>query len=99
MKECPKCRLVKPLLDFSDPKLESGFGRICSGCKARKVKVLPPSRLARVLPPKEIKAPPVYGKDKCPRCSSSMVLRTRSRDAHKFYGCSRFPKCKGTRDF
>ena len=36
---------------------------------------------------------------KCPRCGSSMVLRTarRGRNAGgQFYGCSRYPKCKET---
>ncbi|HVY73008.1 MAG TPA: topoisomerase DNA-binding C4 zinc finger domain-containing protein [Candidatus Paceibacterota bacterium] len=32
----------------------------------------------------------------CPRCFSSMILRDGSRG--KFYGCSRFPRCRGTRD-
>ncbi len=34
---------------------------------------------------------------KCPKCGSEMVLRT-SRYG-KFYGCSRYPSCKGTRDY
>lgn len=34
---------------------------------------------------------------KCPSCGSSMVLRTGPYG--KFYGCSRFPSCKGTRQF
>lgn len=33
----------------------------------------------------------------CPRCDSSMVLRNGSRG--QFYGCSRFPRCRGTRAF
>lgn len=31
----------------------------------------------------------------CPRCTSKMVLRNGKNG--KFYGCSQFPKCKGTR--
>jgi hypothetical protein len=34
----------------------------------------------------------------CPKCGSPMVLRTVKKGEHKgkqFYGCSRFPKCRG----
>ena len=34
----------------------------------------------------------------CPRCSSKMVMRTNSYNGSKFYGCSRYPKCRGTRN-
>lgn len=36
----------------------------------------------------------------CPRCGSPMVLRTAKRGANtgsSFYGCTRYPSCKGTR--
>ncbi|AEB09761.1 topoisomerase DNA-binding C4 zinc finger domain-containing protein [Desulfobacca acetoxidans] len=39
---------------------------------------------------------------KCPKCNSPMVLRTARRGIHagnKFYGCSRYPSCKGTMPF
>jgi len=44
---------------------------------------------------------PVHGKSglPCPRCGSSMVLRTAARGAnagHQFWGCSTYPKCHGT---
>ena len=32
----------------------------------------------------------------CPNCSSHMVLREGSKG--KFYGCSKFPNCRGTRN-
>lgn len=32
----------------------------------------------------------------CPRCNSAMVLRNGRRG--QFYGCSQFPRCRGTRD-
>jgi hypothetical protein len=38
----------------------------------------------------------------CPNCGSPLTLRTagRGRSAgEKFYGCSRFPECRGTRPF
>jgi len=33
----------------------------------------------------------------CPRCSSPMVLRNARAGGGQFYGCSRFPKCRGVR--
>ena len=41
------------------------------------------------------------GAPECPICKSSMVVRTANRGAKagtKFWGCSRFPTCRGTRD-
>ncbi|NDA89741.1 MAG: hypothetical protein EBY20_02360 [Alphaproteobacteria bacterium] len=35
----------------------------------------------------------------CPICNSYMLIRRRRRDNHKFYGCSRYPKCYGTRKY
>lgn len=34
----------------------------------------------------------------CPKCGAEMRERTRRSDGAKFYGCSTFPRCKGTRD-
>lgn len=34
---------------------------------------------------------------KCPQCGSAMVLRSGVHG--KFYGCLRFPKCRGTRNY
>lgn len=33
----------------------------------------------------------------CPQCNSIMILRNGSRG--QFYGCSRFPRCRGTREY
>jgi len=33
----------------------------------------------------------------CPKCGSSMVRRE-SKQGRKFWGCSRFPKCRGTKN-
>ena len=33
----------------------------------------------------------------CPRCSSNMVLRNGRRG--KFYGCSQYPRCYGSKDY
>lgn len=34
----------------------------------------------------------------CPRCGSAMIRRTRRADRADFWGCSRFPACRGTRE-
>ena len=39
---------------------------------------------------------------KCPNCNSSMVLRTATKGnnpGRQFYGCSKWPNCKGTRGY
>lgn len=35
--------------------------------------------------------------DRCPKCGARLVLRTNKRTQENFYGCSQFPKCRGTR--
>ena len=38
---------------------------------------------------------PVY----CPKCNSPMTIRYRRNDPDsRFYGCTKYPKCKGTRE-
>lgn len=34
----------------------------------------------------------------CPKCSGPMIERIRKADQKPFWGCRRFPDCKGTRD-
>lgn len=34
----------------------------------------------------------------CPRCNSQMRLRINRRDKSRFWGCERYPNCKGTLD-
>lgn len=38
------------------------------------------------------------GELKCPKCGSKMVLRHRKSDGHPFYGCTKYPACKGVVD-
>jgi len=35
----------------------------------------------------------------CPNCNAEMVMRKRSWDGAKFYGCPNFPGCRGTRPY
>lgn len=34
----------------------------------------------------------------CPDCGHEMALRTNRQNGNKFYGCKRYPDCRGTRD-
>ena len=34
----------------------------------------------------------------CPDCGSEMRLRTNRQDGNKFWGCTKYPNCRGTRD-
>ncbi|MEI7741858.1 MAG: AAA domain-containing protein [bacterium] len=87
-KECPKCKEVRDLKDFKDSSLNTGYGRFCSFCKGK-------NKVQRSVD--TVSTPPVLTNEKCPRCASKMILRDGRRG--KFYGCSRFPYCKGTKNF
>jgi len=84
VKECPKCKELRDIEEFRDPSLVKGIGRICITCKG----------LRKETPSKAIHLTAQSTKTKCPRCGASMVLRRGKYG--QFYGCSRFPRCKGT---
>jgi len=84
MKECPKCKQIKKLDDFKDNVLISGTGRICKDCKGIK-------NASTKMQTKE----KTSSKTICPKCGSPMIPRTGRLG--KFFGCSRYPYCKGTR--
>src|SRR3989344_3368353 len=86
MKECPKCKEVRHLAEFKDSALLTGYGRFCSFCKGIKFQAARDGQ----------KTPPILSDQACPSCGAKMVLRSGRRE--KFYGCSKFPYCKGTRD-
>lgn len=82
MKECPNCKELKSTIEFKDKDLITGYGRFCNTCKSKKHKT------------------PIYASQStssvlCPVCKSGMILRTGRYG--RFYGCSRFPYCRGTR--
>ena len=88
VKQCPKCGLYKALQYFEDGELKTKVGRICCDCK--KKKRISPVRTGN------IKVTTSEAKQ-CPKCGSKMFLR--NGRFGKFYGCSRYPMCKGTRNF
>ncbi len=88
MKECPKCKEIRDYKDFRDPDLITGYGRFCCHCKGYTLVEKPAHD--------NIKTDNAVVSDKtCPRCGSKMILR-KGRYG-KFYGCSKFPYCRGTR--
>lgn len=88
-KECPKCKEVKEKAKFKDNSLISGVGRICNDCKG-----ISRSKSHRA---KVTKEKPKLSSKTCPRCGSRMILR--SGRYGRFYGCSKFPYCRGTRAY
>jgi DNA-directed RNA polymerase subunit RPC12/RpoP len=89
VKQCPKCGLYKELLYFEDGDLKTKVSRICCDCKKKKRRS--PVHTA------DIKLATASETKQCPQCGSKMFLRNGRYG--KFYGCSRYPMCKGTRNF
>ncbi|VVB97709.1 RecBCD enzyme subunit RecD [uncultured archaeon] len=87
LKECPKCKEIRNYDDFRDISLLSGYGRFCRYCKG-----ITNTDIAKSA--KSDKIIDSSGSKICPRCSSKMILRNGRYG--KFYGCSKFPYCKGT---
>ena len=87
---------------FSKPAREWAVGK--------QVQLLDGSRLARMLDGVDVAVAPspdpsleagTAGSVSCPKCGSEMVLRTAKRGARsgqRFWGCSRFPACRGLRE-
>jgi len=88
MKECPKCKEIRNLSDFMDESLRSKHWRFCSFCKNHKVQL----QKSEGQDKKEVN---FADNINCPRCWSKMILRHWRYG--KFYGCSKFPYCKWTR--
>lgn len=87
MRECPKCKNIKSINDFKDASLITGYGRFCNDCK---------NHITYHFVATTPKPEPVLSDKNCPRCGNRMILRNGRRG--KFYGCSKFPYCKGTRN-
>ena len=49
-------------------------------------------------PAASVPPPPDDAIPVCPKCGAPMVRRTRRSDGGEFWGCSRFPSCRGIRD-
>ncbi|MFC1890745.1 topoisomerase DNA-binding C4 zinc finger domain-containing protein, partial [Thermodesulfobacteriota bacterium] len=74
--------------------LATGEGRICNDCKnKKKSQAKKKAARKRVQTRSEVEKSSL----ECPRCNSPMVLK-KGRYG-KFYGCSTYPKCRGTRKY
>jgi very-short-patch-repair endonuclease len=96
IRQCPKCKLIRDSDDFRDPTLTSGWGKICKQCKEKGTGSRAPTNSS---PGRSIKAPVAAfgaGFASCPKCGSRMVLRNGRHGP--FWGCPRFPYCRGTRN-
>ena len=92
MKECPKCHQARSSDDFIDKSLITGYGRFCKFCKGNIIY----SEL-RDSVSTSTNEESVGNINLCPKCNSRMILRNGRYG--KFYGCSRFPYCRGTRAY
>jgi len=88
LKECPKCNQLRPLSDFENKSLASGYSRFCIACRPRPTVHPRPSKVVATTATVETDL------KKCPRCGSRMVMR--SGRYGKFLGCSKYPYCKAT---
>lgn len=69
--------------------------------QARAASSVAPAFRTRTTPAADEESPsPVMQAPACPKCNSAMVRRTAKNGpnaGHEFWGCSRFPACRGTR--
>ena len=89
---CKRCSQVKPIEEFKDNRLKTGYGQICQQCKKKTNNSN--SKRKRRAKKRSVK---IQSDVHCPRCGSSMVLREGRYG--KFYGCSSFPHCRGTKQY
>lgn len=111
---CPKCKMVWSIEDFKDPSLISGYGRFCKNCKSHSHKRFANRFIGKTVSSgstvvrfNESKDENAYinseaidietDKKLCPLCNSKMILRHGRYG--KFFGCTKFPYCKGTRKY
>lgn len=45
------------------------------------------------------KPKPKEGAEICPRCGAGMILRKNRHNGNQFWGCSTFPRCRGTKSY
>lgn len=74
---------------FTRPAIEFAEGR--------NIELINANRIVRIV--KRLPAQSVSGEPVCPKCGAGMVKRTAKRGANagnQFWGCSRYPECRGT---
>ena len=90
LKPCPSCWELRKIEDFKDSSLKSWVWKICCYCKKGKWRT---SRTWRKI--LEWKEREPYEWVMCPKCWAKMVYRVGRY--WWFYWCSRFPRCRWTK--
>jgi len=93
MKECPKCKEIRLAKDFKDSSLSSGYGRFCRFCKGDKQKLVRDNSDVIIVNGEKDIPLPIANSKICSKCGAKMILR-KGRYG-QFFGCSRFPYCRG----
>ena len=96
LKKCSRCGGIRQARAFEDKSLKSGIGRVCKTCKATKREASYSRISARGHRKKKRQtASSRRSVPTCSRCGSRMIQRTGRYG--EFWGCSRYPRCRGTR--
>jgi len=91
-KICPWCEKIREQEEFKDSSLITGYGHKCIYCKGVKGKGIVQNYSDSNKKPKASG----YVTPVCPKCGSNMKIKNGRYGA--FYGCSRYPDCKETRN-
>jgi len=93
VKLCPDCEQIPGV--FIVKKDSPNKGRWFSKCKAHNHFTW----LSSVVQKEQQKRKPKAGESPaCPKCGAFMLKRHRRSDGKAFWGCSRYPDCKGTKN-
>jgi ssDNA-binding Zn-finger/Zn-ribbon topoisomerase 1 len=89
-KKCGKCKHIRPISDFPNQSLN------CLQCKSKgSVEYKRKENATQSFP--EFATKKSGEISKCPECGGEMRIRIRRKDQRRFWGCSKFPFCRGTR--
>lgn len=80
---------------FSDSEMRNFATKLLS----RKIENTKEARQEHILSLQKRATQAATDKVKCPRCTAAMVERKNKQSDDRFWGCSRYPKCRGTRPF
>lgn len=85
---------------LSDQRAQALADLNCLGITPPTIRLTAPTPMPASTKPNSPYSAPSGGQNKCPRCGSAMMLRTARRGRNsggRFFGCTRYPLCKGTR--
>jgi hypothetical protein len=67
--------------------------------RRRKKEPPPTDTFVQPAPPSQVRVNVKLPPGRCPRCEGMMVTRRNGVTGERFWGCSNFPSCKGTRRY